>query len=63
MKRRSDNSAPPAEKRRRKAVILTNPVRITEDEADIVISLRRMREETTYPVEEVLRQNGFKLGR
>ena len=42
-------------------MILQNPVHITEDEADIIISLRRMKEEPAYSLEEVLRENGRKL--
>jgi hypothetical protein len=37
-------------------------VHITEDEADIIISLRRMKDERAYSLEEVLRENGRELG-
>jgi hypothetical protein len=60
MKRQAEKASPPSRKRRT-AVILQNPVHITEDEADIIISLRRMKEEPAYSLEEVLRENGRKL--
>jgi hypothetical protein len=60
MKRQAEKASQTSRKRRT-AVVLQNPVRITEDEADIIISLRRMKEEPTYSLEEVLRENGRKL--
>jgi hypothetical protein len=60
MKRQAEKS-PPTSRKRRTAVVLQNPVRITEDEADIIISLRRMKEEPAYSLEDVLRENGRKL--
>lgn len=58
---RTEKAAPPSKKRRPTAVAIQNPVHITEDEADIIISLRRMKKEQTYSLEEVLRENGRKL--
>ena len=60
MKRQAEKGSPPSRKRRT-AVVLQHPVRITEDEADIIISLRRMKKEPTYSLEEVLRKSTNKL--
>ena len=60
MKRQAEKGSPSSRKRRT-AMVVQNPVRITEDEADIIISFRRMKEEPTYSLEEVLRENGRKL--
>jgi hypothetical protein len=58
MKRQAAKASP---RKRRRAVVLQNPVHITEDEADIIIRLRRMKEEPAYSLEEVLREDGRKL--
>ncbi len=42
-------------------VVLKNPVRITEDEADAIVSRRALRDKKRFPLEEVLRAGGYKL--
>ena len=44
--------------------LLPDPDWVTEDDADYIIGLRREREPgRRYSLEEVLRENGYKLGR
>ena len=44
-----------------KAIRLRKPVPITEDEADILVSMRR-EEERRVPLAETLRKHGYGLG-
>ena len=37
-------------------VVLTHPVRISEDEADAIISQRRLAEKKRIPLDEVMRK-------
>lgn len=48
------------EPKRRRGVRLRNPVQITEDEADLIISMRRL-EEPTITFEEYLERRGYEL--
>lgn len=44
--------------------LLPDPDRVTEDDADAIIGLRREREPgRRYSLEEVLRENGYRLER
>jgi hypothetical protein len=48
----------------RERALLPDPDRVTEDDADYIIGLRREREPgRRYSLEEVLRENGYKLER
>jgi hypothetical protein len=46
---------------RRKGILLKNPVQITEDEADAIISLRRLRSENPIPLKKVLKRYGYRV--
>jgi hypothetical protein len=49
---------------RQERALLPDPDRVTEDDADAIIGLRREREPgRRYSLEEVLRENGYKLER
>ena len=44
-------------------VVLTNPVRISEDEADTIISQRRLAEKKRIPLDQVMRKLGHAVDR
>jgi hypothetical protein len=51
-------SAPKAQARS-----ITNLVKITDDDADGIISTERLKKERRYSLDRVLRENGYKLER
>jgi hypothetical protein len=55
---RSRSSAPKTQARS-----ITNPVKITDDDADGIISTERLKKERRYSLDRVLRENGHKLER
>jgi hypothetical protein len=58
---------PPLENRVRRSVpktqarSITNLVKITDDDADGIISTERLKKERRYSLDRVLRENGYKL--
>jgi hypothetical protein len=44
-------------------VVLTHPVRISEDEADAIISQRRLAEKKRIPLDELMRRLGPEVDR
>lgn len=44
-------------------VVLSNPVRISEDEADVIISQRRLAEKKRIPLDAVMRKLGHAVDR
>ena len=60
---------PPLENRVRRSVpktqarSITNLVKITDDDADGIISTERLKKERRYSLDRVLRENGYKLDR
>lgn len=44
-------------------VVLANPVRISQDEADAIISRRRLAEKKRIPLDEVMRKLGHAADR
>ena len=58
LENRSCRSAPKAQARP-----ITNLVKITDDDADGVISTERLKKERRYSLDRVLRENGYKLER
>ena len=58
LENRSRLSAPKA-----RARSITNLVRITDDDADGIISTERLKKERRYTLDRVLRENGYKLER
>ena len=42
---------------------ITNLVKITDDDADGIISTERLKKESRYSLGHVLRENGYKLER
>ena len=60
---------PPLENRVRRSVpktqarSITNLVKITDDDADGIISTERLKKERRYSLDRVLRENGYKLER
>jgi len=60
---------PPLENRVRRSVpktqarSITNLVKITDDDADGIISTERLKKERRYSLDSVLRENGHKLER
>ena len=42
---------------------ITNLVKITDDDADGIISTERLKKERRYSLDRVLRENGYKLER
>ena len=44
-------------------IVLANPVRISEDEADAIISQRRLAEKKRIPLDEVMRKLGHEVDR
>jgi hypothetical protein len=67
--RRIAAAVPPLENRSRlsapkaRARSVANPVKITDDDADGVISTERLKKERRYSLDRVLRENGYKLER
>ena len=47
----------------RKGIKLTDPVQITEDEADFIIGSRREATEPSKPFEQYLAERGYELDR
>ena len=45
------------------AVVLTHPVRVSEDEADAIISQRRLAEKKRIALDEVMRRLGHEVDR
>jgi len=58
LENRVRRSAPKAQARS-----ITNLVRITDDDADGIISTGRLKKERRYSLDRVLRENGYKLER
>ena len=58
LENRSPRSAPKTQARS-----ITNPVKITDDDADGIISTERLKKERRYSLDRVLRENGYKLER
>ena len=44
-------------------IVLKNPVRITEDEADAIISQRRLVDKKRVPLDAVMRKLGYEIQR
>jgi hypothetical protein len=67
--RRIAAAVPPLENRSRlsapktQARSITNLVKITDDDADGIISTERLKKERRYSLDRVLRENGYKLER
>jgi hypothetical protein len=67
--RRTAAAVPPVENRfrssasRTQARSITNLVKITDDDADGIISTARLKKERRYSLDRVLRENGHKLER
>jgi hypothetical protein len=67
--RRIAAAVPPLENRVHRSVpktqarSITNLVKITDDDADGIISTERLKKERRYSLDSVLRENGYKLER
>jgi hypothetical protein len=58
LENRSPRSAPKTQARS-----ITNLVKITDDDADRIITTERLKKERRYSLDRVLRENGYKLER